>query len=143
MWYIWLIAAGVFFIVEIMTVGFMIFWLGVAALITCIVSLFTSSLIIQTSVFVILSILLLSLTRPFVEKVLHKDEPNIMTNAYSIIGKEALVVKSSDEATKLGQVQVGAEVWTAKSMNDDEVLSEGDTVRVEAIDGVKAIVSKV
>ena len=55
MWYIWLIAAGVFFVVEIMTVGFMIFWLGVAALLACLVSLITSNLIIQTAVFVISS----------------------------------------------------------------------------------------
>ena len=73
MWYIWLIAAGVFFVVEIMTVGFMIFWLGVAALLACLVSLITSNLVIQTAVFVISSALLLLLTRPFVEKFITKN----------------------------------------------------------------------
>lgn len=33
MWYIWLIASGIFFIVEIATTGFLIFWLAIAALI--------------------------------------------------------------------------------------------------------------
>ena len=51
MWYIWLIAAGVFFVVEIMTVGFMVFWLGVAALLACIVSLFTENLVICRKVY--------------------------------------------------------------------------------------------
>ena len=142
MWYIWLIVAGVFFVVEIMTVGFMIFWLGVAALLACIVSLFTSNLVIQTAVFVITSAMLLLLTRPFVEKFITKKETNVKTNAYSIIGKEAKVTKTFDEDSKIGQIKVGSEKWTAKSQND-EVLNEGDTVKIEAIDGVKAIVSKI
>lgn len=142
MWYIWLIAAGVFFIAEIATVGFMIFWLGVAALITCIVSLFTGNLVIQTAVFVILSSLLLFLTKPFVDKFVGNKKPGVKTNAYSIIGKEGVVTKSFDESSKVGQIKVGSEKWTAKSQNDD-VLSEGDPVKVEAIDGVKAIVTKI
>ena len=32
MWAIWLIAAGVFFIAEIATTGFLIFWLGLGSL---------------------------------------------------------------------------------------------------------------
>lgn len=142
MWYIWLIAAGVFFVAEIATVGFMIFWLGVAALITCIVSLFTPNLIIQTAVFVILSALLLLLTKPFVDKFMGNKKPTIKTNAYSIIGKEATVTKSFSSSFKTGQIKVGSEKWTAKAQND-EILSEGDKVKIEAIDGVKVIVTKI
>ncbi len=141
MWYIWLIAAGVFFVAEIATVGFMIFWLGIAALVTCVVSLFTANLVIQMTVFVILSAILLFLTRPLIEKFVTKNEPTMITNAYSIIGKEATVTKSFDEISKIGQVKVGSEIWTAIS-KDEDVFNEGDIVRVEAIDGVKAIVSK-
>lgn len=141
MWYIWLIAAGIFFVAEIITVGFMIFWLGVAALITCIVSLFISNLIVQTSIFVILSALLLLFTKPFIEKFVIKKDDKVVTNAYSIIGKEAEVIKTFDKITKMGQVRVGAEVWTAKCEND-EILNEGDKVKVSSIDGVKAVVNK-
>ncbi len=87
MWYIWLIAAGIFLIAEMITVGFMIFWLGIAALIACIVSLFTSNLFIQTAVFVVSSCLLLLLTRPFVDKFVNNKETKLATNAYSIIRK--------------------------------------------------------
>ena len=52
MWLIWLIAAGIFFIVEIATVGFLIFWLGIGSLLAMIVSFFTDNIIIQTAVFV-------------------------------------------------------------------------------------------
>lgn len=141
MWYIWLIAAGVFFVVEIATVGFMIFWLGVAALITCIFSLFISNVFAQMAIFVILSALLLLFTRPFIEKFVIKKDEKVITNAYSIIGKEAVVTKTFDSTSKVGQIKVGSETWTAKS--EDDVFEEGNKVRIDAIEGVKAIVSKI
>ena len=49
MWLIWLIAAGVFFIGEIATTGFLIFWLGIASVLAMIVSIFTDNIIIQTT----------------------------------------------------------------------------------------------
>lgn len=142
MWYIWLIAAGIFFIAEIITVGFMIFWLGIAALIVCLLSLIVDNLFIQMAVFVVLSTLLLFLTRPFVEKFVIKKDQKVITNAFSIIGKQAKVTKSMDPITKLGQVKVGQETWTAKTKND-MLLEEGDVVKVDSIEGVKAIVSKI
>ena len=141
MWYIWLIAAGVFFIAEIITVGFMIFWLGVAAVIVSLLSLLVSNVFIQMAVFLILSTLLLLFTRPFVDKFANNKETVLTTNVYSIVGKEATVTKSFDVDSKIGQIKVGSEKWTAKSANE-EVFSEGDSVKIDAIDGVKAIVSK-
>ena len=77
MWQFWLIAAGIFFVGEIITVGFLIFWLGIAALITMVVSFFTSNLIIQTAVFVISSAILIFATKPLVNKLslIHISEP--------------------------------------------------------------------
>ncbi len=120
----------------------MIFWLGIAALIVCVLSLFVTNVYIQMTVFVILSGLLLLLTRPFVEKFVTKNEKKVITNAYSIIGKNAKVIKASDSVTKFSQIKIGTETWTAKT-NDDSILQEGDLVKVENIDGVKAIVSKI
>lgn len=142
MWYMWLIAAGIFFIAEIITVGFMIFWLGIAALVVCLLSLFIHNLFIQMAIFLVLSALLLLLTRPFVEKFVIKKDEKVITNAYSIIGQKAKVTKSMDPITKLGQIKVGSETWTAKTDND-LLLQEGDVVKVDAIDGVKAIISKI
>ena len=142
MWYIWLIAAGVFFIAEIITVGFMIFWLGIAAVIVCLLSLVIDNLFIQMAVFVVLSTLLIFLTRPFVEKFVIKKDEKVITNAFSIIGKQAKVTKTMDSITKLGQIKVGQETWTAKTANDT-ILEEGDVVKIDSIEGVKAIVSKI
>ncbi len=94
------------------------------------------------AIFVVISALLLLLTRPFVEKFVTKSDEKVITNAYSIIGKEAKVTKSTDPVTKLGQIKVGTETWTAKT-EDNSSLEEGDNVKVDSIDGVKAVVSRI
>ena len=50
MWIFWLIVAGVFFIGEIATVGFLIFWLGIGALAAMCISFFTANIVVQTPV---------------------------------------------------------------------------------------------
>ena len=69
MWHIWLILAGIFFVIEIATIGFLVFWFGVGALLAMIVSFFTDSLAIQTTVFVLSSTILLFFTRRFANHV--------------------------------------------------------------------------
>ena len=85
MWQIWLIIAGICLIIEIFTVGFLIFWFSIGALIAMLISFFTTNVIIQTTVFIITSTILIFATKPFVKKF-SKDENSIKTNVYSIIG---------------------------------------------------------
>ena len=100
MWQIWLLLAGLFFIGEMITVGFLIFWLGIGALLAMIVSFFTTNIIIQTAVFVISSIILILATKPFVKRFVDVKKTN--TNVFSIIGKKALVIKEIDPINATG-----------------------------------------
>ena len=138
MWSIWLIIAGIFFIGEIMTVGFLLFWFGFGSLVAMIVSFFTSNIIIQTSVFLVVSVLLLLITKPFVKKFVDK-KPTVITNAYNIIGKKAIVLEDIDPIQSKGLVKIGTETWSAES-EADEKISKDTEVEVTAIKGVKAIV---
>jgi len=138
MWQFWIILAGIFFIIEMATVGFLVFWFGIGALIAMVVSLFTSNLAIQTAVFVFSSTILLFFTRPFVNKFT-KKEKEVQTNAYSIIGKKGIVIKTIDPMAGEGQVKIGTEVWSAKS-SEDRKIEKGLEVEILEIDGVKAIV---
>lgn len=136
MWQIWLIIAGLFFIGEIITVGFLVFWFGVGALFAMVVSFFTSNIIIQTAVFVLSSAFLLFVTKPFVKKFANVKSTN--TNAFSIIGKKALVIKEINSHS-IGQIKINGEVWSAETEND-ETIPEGSEVEIIRINGVKAIV---
>jgi len=72
MWQFWLLLAGFFLIIEIINVGFLVFWFAVGSLVAMIFSLFCSNVIIQTTIFLIASVILLFATRPFVRKVMRK-----------------------------------------------------------------------
>ena len=137
MWQIWLIASGIFFICEIITVGFLVFWLGVGALIAMIVSLFTSNIIVQMSVFVISSVLLIFATRPLVNKISKKDV--VPTNVYSLIEKKAIVTEEINWVTGKGLIKFEGEVWSAKS-KEQVNIPVGSEVEIVSIEGVKAFV---
>lgn len=139
MWYFWLILAGIFVIAEIATVGFLIFWLSLGSLCAMLTSFFTDNIIIQTAVFVVTSVLFIFLTRPLAKK-LAKTDNNLVTNAFSIIGKKAIVIKEINPTLGVGQIKIDGQVWTAKSTNE-EIISEGTEVLILNIDGVKAVVS--
>jgi len=141
MWKLWLIISGFFFVIEMFTVGFLVFWFGVGALITMIVSIFVESTIIQATVFLITSTILLFATRPFINKISKNDEET-KTNAYALEGKVGKVIEAIDPIEGLGQVKIGGEIWSAKSF-DDTCISENTKVVVEKIDGVEAIVKPI
>ena len=138
MWQFWIVLSGIFFIIEMATVGFLVFWFGIGALIAMVFSFFTSNIAIQTTVFVLSSTILLFFTRPFVDKLTKKDN-EVQTNAYSIIGKKGIVTKDIIPIEGKGQVRIGTEVWSAKSA-DDVKIEKGIEIEVIEIDGVKAVV---
>ncbi len=138
LWVMWLIIAGTCFIIEILNVGFLMFWFGVGALLAMITSFFTDNVIIQTSVFIISSTIMLFFTRPLANKFAKSDDKN-QTNAYSIVGKKGLVITDIDPISGQGQIKIGTEKWSAKSLNDQKI-EKGTQIEVVKIDGVKAIV---
>lgn len=137
MWHIWLITAGVFFVLEIFTAGFLVFWFGIAALLAMLVSFITNNLIVQTTVFVIFSALLIFATKPLVKKLSNKD--NIKTNVYSLTGKKAIVIEDIDWATSSGQIKIEGQIWSAKT-KEQVNIPKGTEVEIESIEGVKAFV---
>ena len=118
MWQIWLIASGVFFIIEIFTV-------------------LTNNIIIQTAVFVISSGILIFATKPLVNK-LTKTE-TVPTNVYSVVGKKGIVIEDINYSTGTGQIKSEGEVWSAKT-NEQINIPKGTEIEIESIDGVKVIV---
>ncbi len=139
MWQFWLIVSGICFVLEMATVGFLVFWFGIGALFALITSLITDNIIIQTTVFILSSTLLLFLTKPFVKKLTNKDK--IQTNAYSIIGKTGIVTREINSKKGIGQIKVESEIWSAKTeVDNDIIIPEGTEVEIIELDGVKAVV---
>lgn len=138
MWMFWLIATGIFFIGEMLTTGFLIFWLGVGSLLALVVSLFTSNLFVQTAVFVISSILLIFATKPLADRFSKKDV--VPTNVYTLAGKKGIVLETIDPKIGKGQIKVGGEVWSALC-NENLVIPKDSEVEIVRIQGVKVYVN--
>ena len=138
MWIFWLITCGAFFIFEMMTAGFLVFWLGIGALAAMCVSFITSNIVIQTAVFVVVSTILIFLTKPLINKYIMQKE-TVPTNAYSIIGKNGIVSSEIKAPDGIGIVKIGGETWSAVSATG-ESIPKGTEVTVEKIDGVKVVV---
>lgn len=135
MWVFWLIASGIFFILEIFTTGFLIFWLGIAGVLALITSFITESVAIQTVVFAISSCIFIIFTRPLINKLLKVDKSStVPTNVYSLIGKKGVVVEDINSLAYTGKVKISGELWSAISDTD---LKKGTRVTVLQIDGVK------
>ena len=140
MWSLWLIAAGVFFVVEIATTGFLIFWLGIGSLLAMVTSFITDSIIAQTIVFVVSSCVLIPLTKPLADKFSGKKA--VPTNSYSLINKHGIVTVDINPIEAVGQVKVNGEIWSAKT-DDGTTISKGTEIEVIKIDGVKLVVSPI
>ena len=114
-----------------------------------IVSFFTSNIIVQMTVFIISSVILIFATKPFVKKFV--NQKTVVTNALSIVGKKGIVLQDVD--TMKGQVKIGGEIWSAQcEENDDRTNTDGangvsipvgSEVEVTKIEGVKVIVKPV
>lgn len=138
MWMFWLIAAGIFFIGEMLTTGFLIFWLGIGSLVALLVSLFTSNLFIQTAAFVISSIILIFATKSFADKFTKKD--TVATNVYTLAGKKGIVIEEINPTEGKGQIKVCGEVWSALC-DENSVIPKNSEVEIVKIQGVKAFVT--
>lgn len=139
MWKIWLIISGICLIVESFTLGFFVFWFSIGAIFALITSLFTTNIIIQSTVFVITSTLLLLLTKPLIKKFV-KTPKTKPTNVYSIIGKEGIVLETIDSINGTGKVKVNGELWSAIS---DSNIEKNEKIKVISVNGVKLKVEKI
>lgn len=139
MWKIWLIISGICLIVESFTLGFFVFWFSIGAIFALITSLFTTNIIIQSTVFVITSTLLLLLTKPLIKKFV-KTPKTKPTNVYSIIGKEGIVLETIDSINGTGKVKINGELWSAIS---DSNIEKDEKIKVISVNGVKLKVEKI
>ena len=138
MWQFWLITAGFFVVLEIATMGFLVFWFAIGALAALAVSFVTKSILIQALVFLVVSTILLFATKPLVNKFLPNDS-FVKTNSYSVEGKVGKVTIDIEPIEGKGQVKIDGETWSAKSA-DEAYIPKDTEIIVEKIEGVKVIV---
>ncbi|MBD9099064.1 NfeD family protein [bacterium] len=128
---VWLIFFIILVIIELITVNLVTIWFALGALITSLVSLYTTDTVILLAFFVITSLLLLILTKPVVKKL--KVKKVVATNLDQVIGKTGVVTEPIAK-DKIGEVKVLGKTWSAYS---DKEISKDKKVKILSISGVK------
>ena len=137
---IWLIVFVACIVIEIATMGLTTIWFAGGALIAAIGAAVGAPLWLQLALFVAVSLVLLFFTRPIAVKYFNKDR--VKTNAESLVGQQAIVISEINNLQGIGQVTVGGQEWTARSVDEDMVLPIGSVVIIRAISGVKLMVEE-
>ena len=134
--YSWLILFVILIILELCTINLTTIWFAFGALLAYVTSLFFDNVLIQTTVFLVVSVATLIFTRPIVKKYLLKKPSR--TNADMLIGKVGIVTKEIVK-DNVGEVKIDGKYWSAKS---NKKIKEGSKVEILPIEGVKLIVEK-
>ncbi len=133
--YFWLVMAGIFLIVEGVTYALVTLWFVGGSLAAMLLAFFNVNFILQILVFIIVSIILLVLTRPLLKK---RPEALVKTNVDAVLGKRGIVTMEAGEHYS-GQGKVDGQIWTIMSQ-DGETLEVDSEFIVLTVQGVKLLV---
>jgi membrane protein implicated in regulation of membrane protease activity len=137
-WLIWVIAAVVLAVGEILTPG--LFFLGPVALAAAAGAAAAAAgagAIVQGVVFVIGALASLGFLRPIARRHLHMPRA-IRTGTAALVGAKGVVLQRVD--ANGGRIKIGGEEWSARAFADDEVFEPGQRVEVAEIQGATALV---
>jgi membrane protein implicated in regulation of membrane protease activity len=136
-WVLWIIAAGVLAVGEMLTVSFFLGPIAVAAVTASIVALAGGGAALQWIVFAAMSAASVLVLRPIARRHLHMPA-QLRTGTAALVGAQAVVVSRVDRDG--GTVKLNGEIWTARSYDEDHAFEPGARVAVMKIDGATALV---
>jgi len=136
-WIAWLVAAVVLGVAEYFTLTLVLGLLAAAALVAAVVAGLGAPLLAQVLVFAIAGAVGLIIVRPIARRQL-THPPLVREGSYALVGKKAVVV---EEVTGTqGLIKLSGEVWSARALDEDQVIPAGAAVDVMEIEGATAIV---
>ena len=136
-WVLWMVAAGVLAIGEMLTVSFFLGPIAVAALTSAVVALAGGGAALQWIVFTLVSLASLAVLRPVARRHLRMPS-QLRTGTAALVGATATVIERVDRDG--GTVRLKGEVWTARAYDEDHSFEPGARVEVMKIDGATALV---
>lgn len=137
---IWIIAAIVLAVGEMLTMGLFLAPFAAGALLAALVAAVGGGLVASWAVFILTSLLLLLVVRPIARS--HRRSPApLRTGTAALVGRRAVVLERIANEEAVGCVKLDdGEVWTARSYDEDHVFDIGDRVEVVEIRGATALV---
>ena len=138
-WVVWSIVAAALAVGEIVTLGFILGPIALAAALAAVAAAVGTGVEVQLAVFVVASAASLLFLRPIARR--HMRTPGALrSGTAALVGQRAIVLERVD--ADHGQVKIGGEVWTARPFDETDVFEPGDRVDVMKIDGATALVAE-
>lgn len=135
---IWFVVAGVLALVEALTLGLICIWFAGGAVGAAIASMLGAPFIVQIIVFIVVSFVLVVITKPIAKKRFNSKTEK--TNVDAMIGQTGIVEeKIIPEAA--GQVKADGKVWRAVCENGE--IEKGAVVVIKSIKGVTIMVEEI
>ncbi len=139
-WLVWMALALLLFAIEAGTVDFVFVMIGIGALCGGFTAALGASLTWQVVVASVVAMLLTVVVRPMVKARFLDTEAAQSIGSGALVGRSALVVET---VTRLdGRIRLDGELWSARAADGSSTCEPDEEVRVVAIDGATAIVSK-
>jgi membrane protein implicated in regulation of membrane protease activity len=139
-WWIWMALAAAFVVGEMFTAGFFLLWFGAGAAAAGVLALLNVSFFWQLAAFVLVSGILLAVSRRFAERFSRKQPPGIGADRF--IGLRGLVLEEIDSVKNSGRVRLQKEEWRADS-ETEEIIPVGARVEVVRMDGTHLVVKRI
>ena len=132
---IWLIAAIILVIIELLSAGFGVICFAIGALFSALVAYFTPNILWQLLVFAAVSLLTFIFLRPVLIKLLERKTKDVKTNADALIGKIGVVSETIDADKNTGRVAIDGDDWKAVTA-DGSIINKGEKVKVVSRDSI-------
>lgn len=143
-WILWIVLGVSLIVAEIFTLGFVLLWFGVGALVAAFLGYLGFGIGLQFLAFAVVSIILTALSRQiFHHKFLTDGEQNIKTGVDALPGQIGTVIGASKGSLNAGEVKVFGSTWTAFPEAGEAPLKDGEKVEVVEVKGASIYVKRV
>ena len=140
-WVLWLIAAVILAIGEILSMSLFLAPFAGGAAVAALLAATGAGATVEFSAFLVVSIVLLAALRPLA-RAHQRSRGQVKMGTAALVGQTATVVERIVNSEGVGCVRLDGEIWTARAYDDDEIIEPGTRVQVLEIRGATALVSE-
>ena len=142
-WILWAVLGICFITAEVFTLGFVLLWFGIGAIVAALASFLGIGVTGQVLIFFLVSIVLTVMSRTIFDNVFNwGSDKEIKTGIDTLPGKVGTVRKSSKGALNAASVRVYGSNWKAFPVDGESVFEEGEKVEVVRVEGASIYVRK-
>ena len=130
---VWLVGAIIFAVIEFIVPGLISIWFAISAVITIFFSMIVEKVLYQGYFFVVVSVLLLLITRNYCKKIRSQKNDKVDRITGTVVE-----IKEIDERGNY-IIYLDGKHWLGKS---ETILNVGDKAKILKIEGIKLVLEK-